>query len=96
MTIKNAIKMIEFLRDWEMYGIKVFNDRPFDDTSQPDRIRKTMLEISQIRADRLAKVLSELQAVKQHRLPKKCRHPKEDHAITSDGQKYCMNCNADL
>ena len=26
----------------------------------------------------------------------KCRHPKKDHDITKDGQKYCMSCNTDL
>lgn len=96
MTIKNAIKMIRFLRGWEMYVISVFKERPFDDASQPDRIRRTMLEISQAKADRLAKVLSELQEVKQQKLPKKCRHHKKDHDVTADSQRYCMNCNKNL
>ena len=33
---------------------------------------------------------------KQKRLGISCRHPKKYHDITKDGQKYCMNCNADL
>lgn len=96
MTIKNAIKMIEFLRNWDLYGAKIFGEEPIDEVCQPDRIRKMMMEISKIRADRLAKVLSELQEVRQQRLPKKCIHPKRDHDVTADGQRYCMNCNADL
>jgi hypothetical protein len=96
MTIKNAIRMIEFLRGWEMYGVKTFGEESIDEAYQPDRIRKMMMEISRIRADRLAKALSELQEVKQQRLPKKCSHPKEDHDVTADGQRYCMNCNSDL
>jgi hypothetical protein len=42
-----------------------------------------------------------LYAIKRELLPEQarikivCRHPKKDHDI-ADGQKYCMNCNANL
>jgi hypothetical protein len=32
----------------------------------------------------------------QHRTKIVCSHPKKDHDIDPDGQKYCMNCNANL
>ena len=32
----------------------------------------------------------------QHRTKIVCRHPKKMHDVSPDGQKYCMNCNADL
>lgn len=32
---------------------------------------------------------------KELKLPN-CKHPKKDIDITSEGQKYCMNCNSDL
>jgi hypothetical protein len=82
--------MIQTLRDCEIQAVRIFGDNPFDDKFSPDRIRKSMAEISQGKADHLAKILSDLQEVRQKRLPKK------DHDITVDGQKYCMNCNADL
>lgn len=96
MTLKNAIKMIENLRNSEIFAAKSFSDDSFDEKYAADRIRRKMVAISQGKADYLANILSELRSVKMQRLSKKCRHPKKDHAITSDGQKYCMNCNADL
>jgi hypothetical protein len=88
--------MIQTLRDCEIQAGRIFGDNPFDDKFSPDRIRKSMAEILQGKADYLAKILSDLQEVRQQRLPKKCRHPKKGHDITVDGQKYCMNCNVDL
>lgn len=32
----------------------------------------------------------------QHRTKIVCKHPKKDHDTSPDGQKYCMNCNANL
>lgn len=32
----------------------------------------------------------------QHRTKIVCRHPKKDHDTDGNGQKYCMNCNANL
>jgi hypothetical protein len=43
-----------------------------------------------------------LQAIKRQLLPEQhrtkivCRHPKRDHDIDGNGQKYCMGCNANL
>lgn len=43
-----------------------------------------------------------LSGIRTHLLPKQkkldisCKHSKKDHDITKDGQKYCINCNADL
>ena len=43
-----------------------------------------------------------LQAIKrqllpdQHRTKIVCRHSKKDHDTDGNGQKYCMNCNANL
>lgn len=96
MTLKNAIKMIQNLRDSEVFAVKSFADEPFDEKYAVDRIRKDMATISQGKADYLAKILAELQTVKMQRLPKKCNHPKKDQDVTADGQRYCMNCNADL
>lgn len=96
MTTKNAISMIENLRGCEIQAVKIFNERPFDERFSPDRIGRSMAAISQGKVDYLAKILSELEPVKQQRLPKKCSHPKKDHDVTADGQRYCMNCNADL
>ncbi len=96
MTIKNAIKMIENLRDCEVQTIKIFDESSYDDRYSVDRIRKGMARVSQGKADYLAKILSELQTVKMQRLPKKCNHPKKDQDVTSDGQRYCINCNANL
>lgn len=33
---------------------------------------------------------------KQLPTPPKCSHPKKMQDVTKDGQRYCMNCNADL
>jgi len=96
MTLKDAIKMIRNLRDCEVQTVKIFNEEPYDERYSADRIRKGMARVSQGKADYLAKILSELQTIKIQRLSKKCSHPKKDQDVTSDGQRYCMNCNADL
>lgn len=96
MTLKNAIQMIGNLRDCEAFAVKSFTEEPFDEKYAVDRIRKDMALISQGKVDYLASILSELQTVKMQRLPKKCSHPKKDQDVTADGQRYCMNCNADL
>jgi hypothetical protein len=88
--------MIETLRDCEIFTVKTLSVEPFDDKYSTDRIMDTSARIAQGKADYLGKVLAELEAVKMQRLTKKCRHPKKDYDVTSDGQKYCMNCNANL
>lgn len=96
MTLKNAISMIENLRDCEVFAVKLLSTEPFDDRHSADRIRSNTARIAQGKVDYLGKILAELEPVKMLRLAKKCRHPKKDHDVTSDGQKYCMNCNSDL
>jgi hypothetical protein len=96
MTLKNAIEMIRNLRNCEVEAVRIFNDDPYDNKYAIVRIRKSMANVSQGKVDYLAKILSELQTIKMKRLPKKCNHPKKDHNMTSDGQRYCMNCNANL
>ena len=50
----------------------------------------------------LQRDVDSLYAIKRHLLPEQhrtkivCRHPKKMHDVSPDGQKYCMNCNADL
>ncbi|MFY9300456.1 MAG: hypothetical protein WAO91_04635 [Candidatus Nitrosotenuis sp.] len=59
-------------------------------------------EMANMMADEFQNDVKWLQAIKRHLLPEQhrtkiaCRHPKKDHAVTADGQKYCINCNADL
>lgn len=96
MTIKNAINMIRNLRDCELVAVKLFSERRFGSTHSTDQIMGNTARIAQGKADYLGKILAELETVKMLRLAKKCNHPTKDHDVTSDGQKYCMNCNSDL
>lgn len=52
--------------------------------------------------DLIGNEIEVLKAIKRQLLPEQhrtkivCRHPKKMHDVSPDGQKYCMNCNADL
>lgn len=96
MTLKNAINMIENLRNCEIKAVKIFTDDPLDENSSAGDIGKRMARISQGKVDYLDNILLEIKSVKIQKLAKKCRHPKKDQDVTSTGQRYCMNCNADL
>lgn len=98
MTIKKAIKGLDMLienkqkvRAGMMDIIRSWNG----DTDVVSRMANMM-------TDGLQKDVEWLQAIKRHLLPEQhrtkmvCRHPKKDHDISPDGQKYCMNCNANL
>lgn len=82
MTLENAIKMLQNLRNYELHTIKIFDGS--------ESIQKNMQIISKAKADHLEKILHELEP---QTYP--CNHPKIWHDV-SDEQLYCMGCNQNL
>ena len=65
---------------------------PGDTVNRFDRAMGSMLETD----------IECLQSIKRQLLPEQhrtkivCRHPKKDHDVDPNGQKYCTGCNANL
>lgn len=91
MTVKKALKLLDFLIEYET---KMHNG--MSDPSKSWNIREDSFS-------KLAKTLSDchkdnirvLTIIKKELIPH-CKHPKKMRDKTADGQRHCMNCNFDL
>lgn len=98
MTIRKAIMVLDMLIENKRKTREVMLD-PTESWNEGDDAANRM--VNQI-AKNLQNDVDWLQAVKRQLLPEQhrtkivCKHPKKDHDVTADGQKYCMNCNLDL
>ena len=98
MTVKKAISHIDLLiQDKQDLKMKMVGQVlplpiPGDLVNRFDRAMRSMLE----------KDIECLQSIKRQLLPEQhrtkivCRHPKKDHDVDPNGQKYCTRCNANL
>ena len=98
MTVKKAISHIDLLiQDKQDLKMKMIGPVlplpiPGDTVNRFDRAMGSMLE----------KDIECLQSIKRQLLPEQhrtkivCRHPKKDHDVDPNGQKYCTGCNANL
>lgn len=98
MTVKKAISHIDLLiQDKQDLKMKMIGQVlplpiPGDTVNRFDRAMGSMLE----------KDIECLQSIKRQLLPEQhrtkivCRHPKKDHDVDPNGQKYCTGCNANL
>ena len=97
MTIQKAISYIDLLIQ-DKQGLKTNMIDPVSTLSVSDdivnRFDRAMEGMLQRDIDSLCAIKRQL-LPEQHRTKIVCRHPKKDHDIC-DGQKYCMNCNANL
>lgn len=97
MTVVKAIKGLELLikNKQEVKAGMLDPEQPWN------RGHDQVLDLAQTMATVLQRDIDGLQAIKRQLLPEQhrtkiaCRHPKKDHDV-ADGQKYCMNCNANL
>ena len=97
MTVKKAIMGLDLLiKDKQKVRTGML------DPTQPWNKGKDMSnDLAGTMATVLQRDVDWLQAIKrqllseQHRTRIVCRHPKKVHDV-ADGQKYCMNCNANL
>ena len=65
-----------------------------DNEDVVSRNAKLLVRLQQTDLDWLQRIKKQL-LPEQHRTKIVCKHPKKDHDVC-EGQKYCMNCNADL
>ena len=98
MTVKKAISHIDLLIQdkhdlkMKMIGPVLPLPIPGDLANRFDRAMGSMLE----------KDIEWLQSIKRQLLPEQhrtkivCKHPKKDHDVDPNGQKYCTGCNANL
>jgi hypothetical protein len=87
MTIKNAIKMIDWWLNQKRTAIEELEDK-WKFTSDSHEVGKTILESEKT-------IIFNLEKIRKELVPN-CKHPKKMRDRTSDGQEYCMNCNSDM
>ena len=98
MTVKKALEGLDFLIQ-NKYEVRT-------GMLDPTQIWNKEKDLANDAANTIATVLQRdidsLNAIKRQLLPEQhrtkivCKHPRRDHDISPDGQKYCMNCNANL
>jgi len=98
MTVKKAIICLDFL----IQNKQEVKTGLIDPKQSWNKGEPSIESFVQGLASLLQRDIDSLHAIKRHLLPEQhrtkivCRHPKKDHDTSPDGQKYCMNCNADL
>lgn len=92
--MSKSIKIVDYLIEVHLRNANGIQDiaKQWDD----DNLKRLSLLIASTHDD-VAKALLILKKtiLKEYKI-KKCRHPKKMRDMSSDGTKYCMNCNADL
>lgn len=99
MAVKKAISSIDLLiQEKKDFRTKIVGSEELPPLIQGDMINRFDRAMwSMLQGD-----IEWLQTIKrqllpdQHRTKIVCRHPKKDHDTDGSGQKYCMNCNANL
>lgn len=97
MTVKKAIQDIDIMLETKQQ----VRSGMLDPTKAWNREKDVVSNMANTMAMVLQRDIDWLYAIKRQLLPEQhrtkivCRHPKKDHDIC-DGQKYCMNCNANL
>ncbi len=99
MTVKKAITFIDLLvenkKEFKSGIMDLLFKWGYD--GQDVMNRNAKMFVSMIQND-----IEWLQGIKKELLPEQhltkiiCSHPKKDHDVDPNGQKYCMNCNANL
>jgi len=91
MTVKKALKLLDFLIDYETRMHAAMSDPVKSWNVGDDSIGKLAKTLSDCHKDNI----QVLNIVKKELIPN-CKHPKKMRDKTADGQWYCMNCNMDL
>lgn len=98
MTIKKALEHLDYVLKARKKFIEGLTD-PLAIWNRDDDIVSNMVKAM---SEELQKDILWMRSIRKQLLPVQhltrieCDHPKIDHDIDPDGQKYCMNCNADL
>ena len=99
MAVKKAISSIDLLiQEKKEFRTKVVGSKELPALIQGDMINRfdrAMWAMLQVDIEWLQAIKRQL-LPDQHRTKIVCRHPKKDHDTDGSGQKYCMNCNANL
>ena len=98
MSVSKAIKDLDFL----IQNKQQMKSRLIDPKMLWNRGESMMKGLVEDLALVLQRDIDNLRHIKRQLLPEQhqtkivCKHPKKMHDTSPDGQKYCMNCNADL
>lgn len=99
MSVKKAIEELDYLIDGKKNAKSGIQDLiqkwGYDGQDVMTRSAKMIAGMLQIDITWLQGIKRQL-LPEQHRTKIVCKHPKRDHDIDGNGQKYCMNCNANL
>ena len=99
MTVKKAITILDLLIENKVQVksgvLDLLQKWGFDGQDVMTRSAKMIVNSLQNDIEWLQGIKRQL-LPEQHRTKIVCRHPKKDRDIDGNGQKYCMNCNANL
>lgn len=97
MAVTKAIQGLDIMiRNKELLKTKLDDlSKSTNDNSSCKTLLSSLTESLQFDVQVLSRIKSNL-LPDQKRTKIVCKHAKKYHDITKDGQKYCMNCNADL
>jgi hypothetical protein len=87
MTVKNAIKMIDWWLNQKKTAIEELENK-WKFSNDSHGVGSTILESERT-------VIFNLEKIRKELVPS-CKHPKKMRDKTANGQWYCMNCNMDL
>lgn len=98
MSVKKAILTLDILIEskQESKALMLSPEKPWN--SEEDSVKR----FARVIAENLQNDVEWLQSIKKHLLPEQhrtkivCRHPKKNHDVDGNGQKYCTGCNANL
>ena len=88
MTVKKAIKILDWWINHKKQSMEQLLKKWNYDPKNPTDVEKLLIETTDTE-------LHNLEIIKAQLVPN-CSHPKKMIDTLPDGQKYCMNCNADL
>lgn len=91
MTVKKAIKILDWLIEQETNRAKGFVDSKHSWNQDFDCLKDLAKSLS----DSIKNEVTVLKILKKELVPK-CRHPKNMQDKDSNCNRYCMNCNLDL
>lgn len=91
MTVKKALKLLDFLIEYEEKMQNTMSDPTKSWNIGGDNIVKLAKTLSSCHKDNV-RVLN---IIKKELVPN-CKHPKKIRDKTANGQWYCMSCNLDL
>jgi len=87
MSVKKAIKILDWWIDQKKHGMKKLQNEWTDSENDYD-VTRTLLSVDKT-------IVANLETIRSELIPN-CKHPMNMQDMDPTGHRYCMNCNLDL